>query len=136
MANVDPKYGHGAIISKSLQNILHVSTSKVVDGNEALECHGGSLLTPNGPFVPIGDKPVWAESLDFILFLDFLKLFVNMHLGISFAEVQISYFLDVRIKNYGEMKILGEVWIGWAIAKANQQELTTSAPKGRFEESL
>jgi hypothetical protein len=31
----------------------------------------------------------WAVLLDLILFLDFLKLFVNMRLGISFARVQI-----------------------------------------------
>jgi hypothetical protein len=29
-------------------------------------------------------------SLDLILFLDFLKLFVNMHLAISFVGIQIS----------------------------------------------
>jgi hypothetical protein len=32
----------------------------------------------------------WAASLDLILFLDFLKLFVNMRLRISFVQVQIS----------------------------------------------
>jgi hypothetical protein len=32
----------------------------------------------------------WAASLDLILFLGFLKLFVNLRLGISFVEVQIS----------------------------------------------
>jgi hypothetical protein len=32
----------------------------------------------------------WVALLEVILFLDFLKLFVNMHLRISFAGVQIS----------------------------------------------
>jgi hypothetical protein len=50
-----------------------------------------------------------------------------MHLTISFAGVQISYFLDLRIKSYGCLKILGEVWVGWACAGANQQELNTCA---------
>jgi hypothetical protein len=31
----------------------------------------------------------WAMSLDLILIFDFLKLFVNMRLRISFAKVQI-----------------------------------------------
>jgi hypothetical protein len=48
------------------------------------------VLTPKGLFVPTGNKPVLAASLDLILFLDILKLFVNMRLGISFAGVQIS----------------------------------------------
>jgi hypothetical protein len=33
---------------------------------------------------------IWVASLDLILFLDFLKLFVNMRLAISFVGVQIS----------------------------------------------
>jgi hypothetical protein len=37
-----------------------------------------------------GTNGIWAASLDFILFLDFSKLFVNMRLGISFAGIQIS----------------------------------------------
>jgi hypothetical protein len=39
----------------------------------------------------------------------FLKLFVKMRLTISFVGVQISYFLDLRIKSYGYLKFLGEV---------------------------
>jgi hypothetical protein len=31
---------------------------------------------------------------------------VNMRLAISFAGVQISYFLDLQIKNYGVRKVL------------------------------
>jgi hypothetical protein len=72
----------------------------------------------------------WAVSLDLILFLYFLKLFVNMRLGISFAGVQISKKLDLWIKSYGEIKILEEVWARRASTRANQQELTTSAQKG------
>jgi hypothetical protein len=52
-----------------------------------------------------------------------------MRLGISFARVQIS-FLDICIKSYRGMKILGEVWARQASAKANEQELTTSAQNG------
>ena len=52
---------------------------------------------------------IWAMSLDLILFSDFLKLFVNMHLAISFLGVKISYSLDLQIKSYGCLKILGEV---------------------------
>jgi hypothetical protein len=50
-----------------------------------------------------------------------------MRLTISFAGVQISYFLDPRIKNYGCLKILGEVWAGRACARAKNEELTTCA---------
>jgi hypothetical protein len=64
---------------------------------------------------------IWAESLDLILFLDFLNFFVNMHLRISFARVQISKFLDLQIKSYGETKKLGEVWVGRACARANHR---------------
>jgi hypothetical protein len=32
------------------------------------------------------------------------------------------------------MKILGEIWVGQVSAVANQQELTTSAQKGRQQE--
>jgi hypothetical protein len=32
-----------------------------------------------------GTNRFWAASYDLTLFLDFLKLFVKMHLGISFA---------------------------------------------------
>jgi hypothetical protein len=48
-----------------------------------------------------------------------------MRLGISFAGVQISKFLDLQIKSYGKTKKLGAVRVGWACA--NQQELTTCA---------
>jgi hypothetical protein len=57
-----------------------------------------------------------------------------MRLAISFARVQISYFLELQIKNYGCLKFLGEVWAGRACARANQQELTTYAKKGGQEE--
>jgi hypothetical protein len=52
-----------------------------------------------------------------------------MCFGISFVGAQFLYFLDLRIKSYGEMKILGEVWVGWASAVANQKGLTISAQK-------
>jgi hypothetical protein len=32
------------------------------------------------------------------------------------------------------MKIWGEIWVGWASAKTNQHELTTSAQKGGQQE--
>jgi hypothetical protein len=48
-----------------------------------------------------------------------------MRLAISFARVQISYFSDLRIKSYGCLKIIGEVWVGQVCARANEEELTT-----------
>jgi hypothetical protein len=36
-----------------------------------------------------------------LLFLEFLKLFVKMHLAISFRGVQILYFLDLHQKLWG-----------------------------------
>jgi hypothetical protein len=51
----------------------------------------------------------WAGCCKFNKFLDFLKLFVKMRLAISFAGVQISYFLDLQIKSYGCLKFLGKV---------------------------
>jgi hypothetical protein len=38
------------------------------------------------------------------------------------------------MESYGEMKILGEVWVGRANDVANQQELTTLAQKGGQQE--
>jgi hypothetical protein len=73
-------------------------------------------------------------SLEHTLFLDFLKLFVNMHPALSFAGKQKSYFLDLRIKSYGCLKFQGEVWAGRACAGANQQELTTCTKSGGQEE--
>jgi hypothetical protein len=72
-------------------------------------------------------------SLEHTLFLDFLKLFVNMRLALSFAGKQKSYFWDLRIKSYGCLKFQGEVWAGRACAGANQQELTTCTKKGEQE---
>jgi hypothetical protein len=76
----------------------------------------------------------WSVSLEHTLFLDFLKLFVNMRLALSFAGKQKSYFLDLRIKSYGCLKFQGEVWAGWACVGANQQELTTCTKSGGQEE--
>jgi hypothetical protein len=42
--------------------------------------------------------------------------------------------LDLRIKSYEETKNLGEVWAGWACAKANQQEFITCSKKCGQEE--
>jgi hypothetical protein len=47
-------------------------------------------LTPKGPLVPMGDKPVlgsvtWSSSI-----FRFFETFVNMRLAISFTGVQIS----------------------------------------------
>jgi hypothetical protein len=76
----------------------------------------------------------WSVSLEHTLFLDFLKLFVNMRLALSFAGKQKLYFLDLRIKSYGCLKFQGEVWAGRACAGANQQELTTCTKSGGQEE--
>jgi hypothetical protein len=38
--------------------------------------------------------------------------------------------LDLRIKSYGQTKILEEVWVERTSAKTNQHELTTSVQKG------
>jgi hypothetical protein len=75
----------------------------------------------------------WSVSLEHTLFLDFLKLFVNIRLSISFAEKK-SYFLDLWIKSYGCLKFQEEVWAGRACVGANQQELTTSTKSGGQEE--
>jgi hypothetical protein len=66
-------------------------------------------------------------SLEHTLFLDFLKLFVNMRLVVSFAGKQKTHYLDLRIKSYGCMKFQGEVWAGRACAAANEEELTACA---------
>jgi hypothetical protein len=84
-------------------------------------------LTPKGLNVRGG---IWAVSLDLKLFLDFLKLFVNIRHAISFAWIQFSYFLDLRIKSYGCLKVLGEVWAGQALAQANEVELTKVPKSG------
>jgi hypothetical protein len=76
----------------------------------------------------------WSVSLEHTLFLNFLKLFVNMRLALSFARKQKSSFLDLRIKSYGCLKFQGEVWAGRACAGANQQELTTCTKSGWHEE--
>jgi hypothetical protein len=73
-------------------------------------------------------------SLEHTLFFDFLKLFVNMRLALSFTGKQKSYFLDLRIKSYGCLKFQGEVWAGRACAGANQQELTPCTKSGGQEE--
>jgi hypothetical protein len=62
----------------------------------------------------------WVVSLDLTLLVDFLKLLVKMHLTIYFTGVQKSYFSDLRIKSYGCLKFLGEVWAGQECAAANQ----------------
>jgi hypothetical protein len=74
----------------------------------------------------------WSASLEHTLFLDFLKLFMNMRLVIGFVGKK-SYFLDLRIKSYGCLKFQGEVWARRACVGANQQELTTCA-KSRGQE--
>jgi hypothetical protein len=66
-------------------------------------------LAPKGPREPKRLLHFWASYCKCNKFLDCLKLFVKMRLTISFAEVQISYFLDLWIKSYGGLKFLGEV---------------------------
>jgi hypothetical protein len=101
-----------------------------------------SPLTSKGLNVHTANKPVLGSVTGSQFFLNFLKFFVNMHLVISFIGVQISYFLDLRIKSYGCLKILEEVWVGQACARANQQELTTCVKicgqeeKGNFWQGL
>jgi hypothetical protein len=71
-------------------------------------------------------------SLEHTLFLDLLKLFVNMCLAVSFAGKK-PHFLDLRIKSYGCLKFQGEVWAWQACVAANEKELTTCA-KSRGQE--
>jgi hypothetical protein len=52
-----------------------------------------------------------------------------MRFRIIFAEIQILKNLDLQIKSYGCLKILGEVWAGWAYARANEGGLTKCAQK-------
>jgi hypothetical protein len=73
-------------------------------------------------------------SLEHRLFLDFLKLFLNMRLIVSFAGRKKTHFLDLRIKSYGCLKFQGEVWARRASAAANEKELTTCAKSGGQEE--
>jgi hypothetical protein len=47
-------------------------------------------LTPKGPYLIWRTNQFLVASLDLSLFLDFLKLFVNIRFIISFAGVQIS----------------------------------------------
>jgi hypothetical protein len=69
----------------------------------------------------------WSVSLEHTLFLDFLKLFVNMPLAVSFAGKQKTHYLNLRIKSYGCLKFEGEVWAGRACVAANEEELTACA---------
>jgi hypothetical protein len=89
-------------------------------------------FNPRVPLCPvgtIGSLGVWAASLmSFYLFFT-LNFFVNMQFRISFVYIQFLLFLDIWIKSYGEMKILGEVWRGWASARANHHDLTKYAQK-------
>jgi hypothetical protein len=75
----------------------------------------------------------WSVSLEHTLFLDFLKLFVNMRLAVSFAGKK-THFLDLRIKSYGCLKFQREVWAGRACVATNERELTTCAKSGGHEE--
>jgi hypothetical protein len=75
----------------------------------------------------------WSVSLEHTQLLDFLKLFVNMHLTVSFAGKNKTHFLHLRIKGYGCLKFQGEVWVGRACAGANEEELTTCANFWRQE---
>jgi hypothetical protein len=75
----------------------------------------------------------WSVSLENTLFLDFLKLFVNMRLTVSFMGRKKTHFLDLRIKTYGCLKFQGEVWARRACVGANEEELTTCAKFWRQE---
>jgi hypothetical protein len=46
-----------------------------------------------------------------------------MLLAVSLVGVKKLYFLNLRIKNYGCLKFLGEVWAGRACVGANEEEL-------------
>jgi hypothetical protein len=76
----------------------------------------------------------WSVSLEHTLFLDFLKLFLNTCLVVSFAGRKKTHFLDLRIKSYVCLKFQGEVWAGRACAAANEKELTTYPKSGGQEE--
>jgi hypothetical protein len=69
----------------------------------------------------------WSVSHEHTLLLDFLKLFVNMRLTVSFVGKKKTHFLDLRNKSYGCLNFQGEVWAGRACAAANEEELTTCA---------
>jgi hypothetical protein len=56
---------------------------------------------------------------------------MNMRLAISFCRSTNFIILDLKIKSYGYLKILEEVWARHACDGANQQELTTYAKKLR-----
>jgi hypothetical protein len=73
-------------------------------------------------------------SLENKLFLDFLKLFVNTRVAVSFAGRKKTHFLDLRIKSYGCLKFQGEVWAWRACVVANERELTTCIKSGGQEE--
>jgi hypothetical protein len=61
--------------------------------------------------------------LELTPFSDFLKLFVKMHLAISLVRKKKTYFLDLRIKSYGYLKFLAEVWARQVCVGANEEEL-------------
>jgi hypothetical protein len=70
----------------------------------------------------------WSVSLELTLFLDFLKLFVKMHLAVSFAGKKIVFFgpTDQKLWMFEVLKrSMGRAGMCWS-----QQELTTSAQKG------
>jgi hypothetical protein len=58
-------------------------------------------------------------SLKHTLFLDFLKLFLNLRPEVSFAGKKKTHFLDLWIKSYECLKFQGEVWARRACAGAN-----------------
>jgi hypothetical protein len=68
----------------------------------------------------------WSVSLELTLFLEFLKLFVKMCLTVSFAGKKIVFFGSTDQKLW-MFEVLRR---SMGRAGANQQELTTSAPKG------
>jgi hypothetical protein len=74
----------------------------------------------------------WSVSLEHTLFLDFLKLFVNMRLTVSFTGRKKTHFLDLRIKSYVCLKFQGEVWAG----RASAGRRSTLVPVGLFQKKI
>jgi hypothetical protein len=56
------------------------------------------------------------------LFLDFFETFCGHAPRNKLRMIQISLFLDLRIKSYGCLKFLGEVWAGRAWAGTNEEK--------------
>ena len=82
-------------------------------------------LIPKEPNVLTADKSVlvtvtWAHTI-----LNFFETFCEDASRRKLCGKIKLYFLDLRIKSYGCLNFLKEVWAGQACATANEEELTT-----------